>query len=65
MRWTKFTLDTTREAVDFISLILSDIGIEGIEISDKRPPEEEKKQMFIDILPDIVKTMVVHLLLFI
>lgn len=54
MRWTKFTLDTTREAVDFISLILSDIGIEGIEITDKRPiTEEEKKQMFIDILPDI------------
>ena len=54
MRWTKFTLDTTREAVDFISLILSDIGIEGIEITDKRPiTEEEKKEMFIDILPDI------------
>ncbi len=54
MRWTKFTLDTRRQAVDFISLILSDIGIEGIEISDKKQiTEEEKKQMFIDILPDL------------
>ncbi len=54
MRWTKFSLDTTTNAIDLISLMLSEIGIEGIEISDKQQiTEDEKKQMFIDILPDI------------
>lgn len=52
MRWMKFTLDTTTEAVDIISSMLSDLGIEGIEIEDNVPlTEEEKKQMFVDILP--------------
>lgn len=54
MKWMKFTIDTTTEAVDFISGMLSDIGIEGIEIKDNLPlTEDEKKQMFIDILPKI------------
>lgn len=52
MKWTKFTLDTTTEAVDLISSMLSDLGIEGIEIKDNVPiTEEEKKQMYVDILP--------------
>ena len=34
MKWIKFTLDTTTEAVDFISLMLSELGIEGIEINN-------------------------------
>lgn len=52
MKWTKFTLDTTTEAVDIISSMLSDIGIEGIEIEDNVPlTEQEMKQMFVDILP--------------
>lgn len=57
MKWVKLTLDTTTEAVDIISSMLSDLGIEGIEIEDNIPiTEEEKKQMFIDILPIIEKT---------
>ena len=52
MKWTKITLETTTEAVDFISGMLYDMGIEGIEIEDNVPlTEEEKKQMFVDILP--------------
>lgn len=52
MKYMKFTLDTTTEAVDFISSMLMDLGIEGIEIEDNVPlTEEEKKQMFVDILP--------------
>lgn len=52
MKWTKITLETTNEAVDFISGMLFDMGIEGIEIDDNVPlTEEEKKQMFVDILP--------------
>jgi ribosomal protein L11 methylase PrmA len=35
MKWTKFTLDTTTEAVDLISDMLNDLGIEGNEVSDK------------------------------
>lgn len=52
MKWTKFTLETTTEAVDLISDMLNELGIEGIEITDNVPiTEEEKKQMFVDILP--------------
>lgn len=53
MRWNKFTLETTADAVDLISNLLADIGIEGIEIEDHIPlTEAEAKGMFIDILPD-------------
>lgn len=52
MKWTKFNLETTTEAVDLISSMLHDIGIEGIEIEDKIPlSDEDKKKMFVDILP--------------
>jgi len=54
MKWTKFTLETTTQAVDLVSDMLNDLGIEGIEVSDKLGiTEEEKKQMFIDILPEL------------
>ncbi len=53
MRWNKYRLATTTEAVDLISYTLSELGIEGIEIEDKVPlSEEDKKRMFIDLLPD-------------
>lgn len=53
MKWSKFTLSTTTEAVDLVSNLLSEIGIEGIEIEDHVPlTEAETKGMFIDILPD-------------
>lgn len=56
MKWTKFTLDTTTEAVDLVSDMLNDLGIAGIEISDRIGiTEEERKQMFIDILPDLLE----------
>ena len=32
MKWDKYTIDTTTEAEDFISMMLSENGIEGIEI---------------------------------
>lgn len=56
MKWMKLTLDTTTEAVDIISVMLSELGIEGIEIEDNIPlTEEEKNQMFVDILPIVEK----------
>lgn len=54
MKWTKFTLETTTEAVDLISDLLSDLGIEGIEVSDKvQITEEERRHLFIDFLPGL------------
>lgn len=54
MKWKKFTLTTTTEAVDLVSCMLHDIGIEGIEIEDNIPlTEKETKGMFIDILPEL------------
>ncbi|MBS6645809.1 MAG: 50S ribosomal protein L11 methyltransferase [Clostridiaceae bacterium] len=54
MKWTKFTLSTTTEAVDLVSCMLDEIGIEGIEIEDNIPlTEAETKGMFIDILPEL------------
>ncbi len=54
MKWIKFTIETTTQAVDLISSMLAEIGIEGIEIEDNVSiTEEEKKAMFIDILPEL------------
>ena len=54
MKWKKFTLTTTTQAVDLVSSMLDDIGIEGVEIEDNVPlTERETKGMFIDILPEL------------
>lgn len=54
MKWKKFTLTTTTEAVDLVSSMFDEIGIEGIEIEDNAPlTEKETKGMFIDILPEL------------
>lgn len=54
MKWMKFTLETTTEAVDLVSDMLSELGITGIEVSDNIPiTEEEKQKLFIDILPEL------------
>ena len=57
MKWTSYTLHTINEATDIISYTLSELGVEGIEIEDNVPlTEDEKKQMFVDILADPVAT---------
>lgn len=54
MKWKKFTIDTTTEAVDFISETLNELGVEGIEIEDHVPlTEAETRGMFVDILPEL------------
>lgn len=54
MKWKKFTLKTTTEAVDYLSSMFDEIGIQGIEIEDNIPlTESETKGMFIDILPEL------------
>ena len=53
MRWNKFRLKTLAAAEDVVISALADAGVEGVEIEDKVPlTEEEKQQMFVDILPD-------------
>jgi len=54
MKWVRISIDTRVEAIDFISDMLSELGVEGIEIQDNVPlTEEETKGMFIDILPEL------------
>lgn len=54
MKWKKFTLTTTTQAVDLISGMFDEIGIHGIEIEDNVPlTDRETKGMFIDILPEL------------
>ncbi|MBO4395421.1 MAG: 50S ribosomal protein L11 methyltransferase [Eubacterium sp.] len=53
MKWTRFTIHTTVDAVDILSYELDAIGVEGIEIEDHIPlSEEDKQKMFVDILPE-------------
>lgn len=53
MKWIRFTLETHTDAVDILSCLLNEAGIEGIEIEDNVPlSPEDKKKMFVDILPD-------------
>ncbi len=54
MKWKKLTLETTTEALDYMGAIADELGLEGFEIEDNVPlTEEEKKSMFIDILPEL------------
>jgi len=53
MKWNKFTLKTLTEVEDIVISTLAEAGVEGVEIEDKVPlTESDKKQMFVDILPD-------------
>ena len=54
MKWKQFRLKTTTQSEDIVSSMLADLGIEGVQIEDKIPlTEQDKEQMFVDILPDI------------
>ena len=53
MKWKKFTLKTLASAEDIVISTLADVGVEGVEIEDKVPlTQQDKEQMFVDILPD-------------
>lgn len=54
MRWKKYTIETTTAAEDFMSTMLMELGIEGIEIEDNIPlSKEDQSDMFIDFLPEL------------
>ena len=53
MKWDRFTVKTKTEAEDIVISTLAEVGIEGVEIQDKQPlTEEDKAQMFVDIMPE-------------
>ena len=54
MKWKKYTIETTTAAEDFMSSMLMDLGIEGIEIEDNIPlSKADQAEMFIDFLPEL------------
>ena len=54
MKWNRYSIKTTTQAVDLISRALDDIGIEGIEIQDNvQLTQEEAKTMFVDFIPEL------------
>lgn len=53
MKWNRFTLKIKTEAEDIVICTLAEVGVEGVEIQDKQPlTEEDKAQMFVDIMPE-------------
>ena len=53
MKWNRFTVKTKTEAEEIVISTLAEVGIEGVEIQDKQPlTEEDKAQMFVDIMPE-------------
>ncbi len=54
MKWKKYTIETTTAAEEFMSSMLMELGIFGIEIEDNIPlTKEDQADMFIDFLPEL------------
>lgn len=54
MKWSKYILETTTEAVDLVSGAIMEAGIDSFEVEDNRQiTEAEKEAMYIDILPEL------------
>ena len=52
MKYRRFTIETTTEAEDILSAVLSEAGIDGIEIADSVPwSKEELDEIFVDEVP--------------
>ena len=54
MKWNRYTIETTTAAEDYLSSMLLELGIEGIEIEDNVPlTKADQADMFIDFLPEL------------
>ena len=54
MKWKQYTIQTTTEAEEFVSGMLAELGIAGVQIEDNLPlSTEDKEKMYIDILPEL------------
>ncbi|MCI9616691.1 MAG: 50S ribosomal protein L11 methyltransferase [Eubacterium sp.] len=54
MKWNKYRLKTTTQAEDFVSGLLMELGISGVQIEDNvQISQEDKEAQFIDYLADL------------
>ena len=54
MKWNKYTIETTTQAEDYLSGMLMDLGIEGIEIDNNVPLDDGlPADMFEELRPDL------------
>ena len=54
MKWKKYTIKTTTAAEDMVSYMLSELGMDGVQIEDNiQLSENDTKAMFVDILPEL------------
>ena len=54
MKWKKYTITTTTAAEDLVSYMLTELGMEGVQIEDNiQLTEEDTKAMFVDFLPEL------------
>ena len=54
MKWKKYTITTTTEAEDLVSYMLTELGMEGVQIEDNiQLSMADTKAMFVDILPEL------------
>lgn len=54
MEWIKYTINTTADAEELITASLSEIGISGVEIEDKRPVDAAANAgLFGEVIPEM------------
>lgn len=54
MKWKKYTIQTTTAAEDYLSAMLDELGIWGVEIENNVPlAKEDQADMFIDFPPEL------------
>lgn len=53
MKWIRYTIETTEEAEDTVCGILSEEGIDAVEIEDLRPVEDRVQGTFAELQPDL------------
>ncbi len=54
MKWKKYTVTTTTAAEDLVGDMLTELGMEGVQIEDNiQLTEDDTKAMFVDILPEL------------
>ena len=54
MEWKRFTIHTTEEAEELVTALLAELGIEAVEVTDKRPfSAEESGGLYGDVVPEM------------
>ncbi len=53
MTWKRYEISTTTEAEYLIADMLADLGVEGVELDDNVPPDDDSAGIYIDVMPDL------------